>query len=120
MRGSAAMASATSRENSTRSTANAWPAGTAEASFQDFLLYLRTTHSQVAQVYRFDKQDGFAGHGSAASRSFTAERLAAGATMLRDMIYTAWIDSARTKPDASGLLGIISLQTPAHDATGLQ
>ncbi len=70
-----------------------------DAPFQDFLLYLRTTHSQVAQVYRFDKQGGFAGHGSAASRSFTAERLAAGATMLRDMIYTAWIDSARTVSD---------------------
>ena len=26
---------------------------------------------------------------------FTAERLAAGATMLRDMIYTAWLDSAQ-------------------------
>jgi hypothetical protein len=74
-----------------------------DAPFQDFLLYLLTTHAQVAQVYRFDKQGGFDGHGSAASRSFTAERLAAGATMLRDMIYTAWIDSARTKPDSGGL-----------------
>ncbi len=70
-----------------------------DAPFQDFLLYLRTTHQQVAQVYRFEKQGGFDGNGSAASRSFTAERLAAGATMLRDMIYTAWIDSARTMPD---------------------
>jgi methylenetetrahydrofolate--tRNA-(uracil-5-)-methyltransferase len=74
-----------------------------DAPFQDFLLYLLTTHAQVAQVYRFDKQGGFDGHGSAASRSFTAERLAAGATMLRDMIYTAWIDSVRTKPDSGGL-----------------
>jgi hypothetical protein len=70
-----------------------------EAPFQDFLLYLRTTHLQVAQVYRFEKHGGFDGNGSAASRSFTAERLAAGATMLRDMIYTAWIDSARIVPD---------------------
>jgi hypothetical protein len=63
--------------------------------FQDFLLYLQTTHLQVAQVYRFWKQEGFDSHGSAASRNFTAERLAAGATMLRDMIYTAWEESAR-------------------------
>ena len=33
--------------------------------------------------------------GSAESRDFTIERLAAGASMLRDMIYTAWIDSAQ-------------------------
>jgi len=74
-----------------------------DAPFQVFLLYLRTTHTQVAQVYRFDKRGGFDGHGSAASRSFTEERLAAGATMLRDMIYTAWLDSARTKLDSGGL-----------------
>ena len=32
--------------------------------------------------------------GTAESREFTAKRLAAGASMLRDMIYTAWLDSA--------------------------
>ena len=74
-----------------------------KATFQDFLLYLRTSHAHVAQVYRFDKRGAFDGRGTAASRSFTAERLAAGATMLRDMVYTAWLDSARTKPDTGGL-----------------
>ena len=67
--------------------------------FQEFLFYLQTTHRQVAQVYRFEKRGGFEGHGSAASRSFTAERLAAGATMLRDMIYTAWAESAQSVTD---------------------
>ncbi len=75
------------------------PARVLDAPFQNFVLYLWTTHAQVAQVYRFDKRGAFDGHGSAASRSFTAERLAAGATMLRDMICTAWLDSARTGPD---------------------
>ena len=67
--------------------------------FQEFLFYLQTTHRQVAQVYRFEKRGGFEGHGSAASRSFTAERLASGATMLRDMIYTAWVESAQSVTD---------------------
>ena len=67
--------------------------------FQEFLFYLQTTHRQVAQVYRFEKRGGFEGHGSAASRSFTAERLASGATMLRDMIYTAWAESAQSVTD---------------------
>ena len=67
--------------------------------FQEFLSYLQTTHRQVDQVYRLEKQGGFEGHGSAASRSFTAERLAAGVTMLRDMIYTAWVESAQSVTD---------------------
>ena len=73
------------------------------APFQDFLLYLRTSHAQVNQIYRYDKQGGFDGHGTAASRAFTAERLAAGATMLRDMIYTAWLGSAQIKPNGGEL-----------------
>jgi len=71
--------------------------------FQDFLEYLQTSHARVAQVYRFDKRGAFVGRGTAASREFTAERLAAGATMLRDMIYTAWLDSAKMSQDPGGL-----------------
>ncbi len=66
--------------------------------FEDFLDYLRETHRQVTQVYRLEKQGGFTGSGTAESRSFTAERLAAGASMLRDMIYTAWVRSAAGSP----------------------
>ena len=69
------------------------------SSFQDFLSYLRSTHRQVAETYRLEKQGAFNGHGTAESRTFTAERMAAGATMLRDMIYTAWIQSAQPVPD---------------------
>ncbi len=72
------------------------PARILEMPFQQFVYYLQTSHRQVPQVYRLEKQGGFDGRGSAASRSFTAERLAAGATMLRDMIYTAWVDSAQS------------------------
>jgi hypothetical protein len=71
------------------------------APFEDFVRYLRTSHAQVDQVYRLDKEGAFDGRGTVASRTFTAERLAAATTMLRDMIYTAWLDSARTKLDAN-------------------
>ena len=74
-----------------------------QAPFQDFLQYLRNSHVQAAQVYRFDKRGDFDGRGTAASRTISAERLSAGATMLRDMIYTAWVDSARTQPGIGGL-----------------
>ena len=62
--------------------------------FRDFVAYLRTTHACVPEVYRLYQQGGFSGHGSAQSRAFTSARLAAGAAMLRDMVYTAWVQSA--------------------------
>lgn len=62
--------------------------------FRDFVVYLRSSHAQVPALYRLDKTGGFRGHGTAASRTFTAERMAAGATMLRNAIYTAWFQSA--------------------------
>lgn len=67
--------------------------------FQDILSYLQTSHGQVREVYMLEKQGALTGKGTAESRSFTAERLAAGATMLRDMIYTAWVRSAEPVPE---------------------
>ncbi|MGB6695578.1 MAG: nuclease, partial [Terracidiphilus sp.] len=67
--------------------------------FDAYMAYLRHTATYVEKVYQLDKATGFVGAGTAESRDFTAERLAAGASMLRDMIYTAWIDSAQPEPD---------------------
>lgn len=68
--------------------------------FDAYVGYLRNTATYVEKVYQFDKAGGFMGAGTAESREFTAARLADGASMLRDMIYTAWIDSAQPVPDA--------------------
>jgi len=67
--------------------------------FESYVAYLRHTATYVEKVYQLEKAGGFAGAGSAESREFTAERLAAGASMLRDMIYTAWLESANPVPD---------------------
>jgi hypothetical protein len=67
--------------------------------FDAYVAYLRHTATYVEQVYQFDKSGAFIDAGTPESRDFTAARLAAGASMLRDMIYTAWIDSAQTVPD---------------------
>jgi len=68
--------------------------------FDAYVAYLRHTAMYVEKVYQLDKVGGFNGAGTPESRDFTAERLADGASMLRDMIYTAWIDSAQPVPDA--------------------
>lgn len=66
--------------------------------FDAYMAYLRRTRRYVDELYRLDKDGGFDGSGTAASRAFTAERLAAGASMLRDMTYTAWLRSAEPVP----------------------
>jgi hypothetical protein len=66
--------------------------------FDDFVAYLHQTQSYMDKVYALDQQNGFNGAGTEESRKFTAERIAAGASMLRDMIDTAWVDSAKPLP----------------------
>ncbi len=67
--------------------------------FDAYVAYLRHTATYVEKVYQLEKAGAFVGAGTQESRDFTAARLAAGASMLRDMIYTAWIDSAQPVPD---------------------
>lgn len=66
--------------------------------FTAYMAYLRHTYTFVDRVYELEKQGGFVGAGTPESRAFTAERLAAGASMLRDMIYSAWLASAQPAP----------------------
>lgn len=67
--------------------------------FTAYVAYLRQSATFVEKVYQLEKAGGFVGAGSTDSIDFTATRLAAGASMLRDMIYTAWIESGKPVPD---------------------
>lgn len=58
--------------------------------------YLRETNAQVEPMYRLDKAHPFDGSAAdPADKAFVAERLAAGARMLRDIWWTAWVTSAK-------------------------
>jgi hypothetical protein len=67
--------------------------------FDNYVAYLRHSATYVEKVYQLEKVGGFVGAGTAESRAFTAERLAAGASMLRDMICAAWQQSGNPVPD---------------------
>lgn len=67
--------------------------------FPAYVAYLHHSFSYVEKLYQLEKGGGFEGAGTTESRAFVAERLADGASMLRDMIYTAWIESAKPVPD---------------------
>lgn len=65
---------------------------------RDYVSYLRQTHTQVVPLYQLEKAGGFAGKGTAASRAFVAGRLEAGAQMLANLYYTAWVLSGQQQP----------------------
>ena len=66
--------------------------------FDDYVKYVRHSNTLVERAYQIEKTGGFVGAGSPDSRAFIDERLAAGATELRDVIYTAWVRSADPLP----------------------
>ena len=72
--------------------------------FQDYLKFLRGSHSLVEKLYQLDKAKAFDGAGTPEGRRFVAEDMAAGAQMLVNMWYTAWLESAETeqKPEPKG------------------
>ena len=59
-----------------------------------YLDYLNHSNSLVEKTYQLEKTGAFTGDGTPEGKTFTEERLAAGAIELRDMIYSAWIHSA--------------------------
>jgi len=67
--------------------------------FDAYVAYLRESATHVEKVYQLEKAGGFVDKGTPESRDFTAARIAAGASMLRDMIYTAWLESAKPVAD---------------------
>jgi hypothetical protein len=59
-----------------------------------YMEYLKHTNGMVEKVYQLEKAGGFTGSGTPEAKTFTDERLAAGAIELRDLIYSAWVHSA--------------------------
>jgi hypothetical protein len=56
--------------------------------------YLDATHAQLIPLYELDRAERFSEtNRSERHKEFAAERLAAGATMLRDLWWTAWATS---------------------------
>ena len=62
--------------------------------FEAYVQYLRDSNTLVERVYELEKAGGFRDAGSRDALDFTTQRLAAGAQMLANLWYTAWLDSA--------------------------
>jgi S1/P1 Nuclease len=70
--------------------------------FTDYMAYLRHSNSLVEKTYQLEKTGAFNGAGTPEGKRFVEERLAAGATKLRDMIYSAWVKSGDPVPSFRG------------------
>ncbi len=66
--------------------------------FDDYVAYMRHSNTLVERCYELEKAGGFSGAGSDESKAFIDERLAAGTSELRDVIYTAWVRSGDPVP----------------------
>ena len=64
-----------------------------EDPWHDYIAYLHHSNSLVESCYQLERAGGFIGAGTADSREFIARRLAAGAQMLLNLWYTAWLES---------------------------
>jgi hypothetical protein len=62
---------------------------------EEIIAYIERSHSKVEELYQLDKRLAFGeSNTSVEHKKFAAERLAAGAEMLRDLWWTAWATSA--------------------------
>ena len=62
--------------------------------WNQYLGYIHHTSTLVEKTYQIEKAGGFVDAGTPEAKTFTSERLAAGAIELRDLIYSAWVHSA--------------------------
>ncbi|MBV9671024.1 MAG: nuclease [Acidobacteriales bacterium] len=76
-------------------------AGGWQAEWSAYLDYLRESNGLIEQTYKLEKAGGFRGAGTPEGHKFTADRMRAGAQMLADLWYTAWVQSAVPLPTAS-------------------
>jgi len=70
--------------------------------FTDFLNFLRHSNTLVEKVYQLDKTGAFTDKGTPEGKAFAEECMANGSIKLRDMIYTAWVESAAPIPVYKG------------------
>ena len=70
------------------------PTTVIDDEWSQYLDYLHHSHMLVEKVYQLEKAGGFSGAGTPEARTFTDDRLAAGAIELRNLIASAWVHSA--------------------------
>jgi len=66
-----------------------------ENPFRDYIAYLESSNKLVEPLYQLEKKGDFTDGGNDEGKKFVRARLVAGAQMLANMYYTAWIESEK-------------------------
>lgn len=66
--------------------------------FEAILQHLDRAATHLEEVYRLDKQGAFKDKSNEAAKDLVQKQLAAAGQLLRDLAYTAWIESSRPAP----------------------
>ena len=66
--------------------------------FQLIVRYLNERASHVEAIYKTDKRNAFADPNDKEAKELVYSSVAAGASMLRDLVYRAWLESALPQP----------------------
>ena len=69
-----------------------------ENPFRDYIAYLESSNKIVEPLYKMEKTGAFNNGGTEEGKRFIRGRLAAGAQMLANMYYSAWIESEKMPP----------------------
>jgi hypothetical protein len=65
----------------------------------EVMAHLQRSHARLERLYELDQVERWStATGGAAHREFAIERLVAGANMLRDLWWSAWIESSQRGP----------------------
>jgi hypothetical protein len=65
--------------------------------FATIILYLGESSTHVEEIYQMDQRGDFSKPTDTQARALVTSQLAKAATLLRDLTYTAWIDSGKSE-----------------------
>ena len=66
--------------------------------FATILAYLGASSTHVEEIYQMDQRGAFSSANDAEARQLAISQLAKAATLLRDLTYTAWVESGKPLP----------------------
>ncbi len=78
------------------------PAKQLDDPFAAILAHLDDASTHVEEIYRMDQRGAFTDKADAQGRELVQRRLAKAASLLRDLVYTAWIESGKPLPPSTG------------------
>jgi hypothetical protein len=95
------------------------PARTVADPFSAILAHLARSNTRVEQVYVLEQRHALTDKSNAAARELVLLCTSDGATLLRDLIYTAWITSAAPAAPRTGIVQPSDPNNPRYNpATG--